>query len=47
MNGERESNGRESEVERGGLTDTEELGGLVQYPEEGTEATDHLRPSAL
>lgn len=27
--------------------DTEELGALVQYPEEGTDATDHLRPSAL
>lgn len=29
------------------LTDTDELGALVQYPDEGTEATDHLRPSAL
>lgn len=29
------------------LTDTDELGALVQYPEEGTDATDHLRPSAL
>lgn len=29
------------------LTDTDELGALVQYPEEGTEATDHLRPSGL
>lgn len=27
--------------------DTDELGALVQYPDEGTEATDHLRPSAL
>lgn len=29
------------------LTDTDELGAFVQYPEEGTDATDHLRPSAL
>ena len=29
------------------LTDTDELGALVQYPDEGTDATDHLRPSAL
>lgn len=27
--------------------DTDELGALVQYPDEGTEATDHLLPSAL
>lgn len=27
--------------------ETDELGALVQYPEEGTDATDHLRPSAL
>lgn len=27
--------------------DTDELGALVQYPDEGTDATDHLRPSAL
>lgn len=29
------------------LTDTDELGALVQYPDDGTDATDHLRPSAL
>lgn len=29
------------------LTDTDELGALVQYPDEGTDATDHLRPSTL
>lgn len=29
------------------LTDTDELGALVQYPDEGTDATDHLRSSAL
>lgn len=29
------------------LTDTDELGAFVQYPDEGTDATDHLRPSAL
>lgn len=27
--------------------DTDELGALVQYPDEGTDATDHLRPSTL
>lgn len=27
--------------------DTDELGALVQYPDEGTDATDHRRPSAL
>lgn len=29
------------------LTETDELGALVQYPDDGTDATDHLRPSAL
>lgn len=29
------------------LTDTDELGALVQYPDDGTDATDHRRPSAL
>ena len=29
------------------LTDTDELGALVQYPDDGTDATDHLLPSAL
>lgn len=29
------------------ITDTDELGAFVQYPEEGTDATDHRRPSAL
>lgn len=27
--------------------DTDELGALVQYPDEGTDATDHRLPSAL
>lgn len=29
------------------ITETDELGAFVQYPEEGTDATDHRRPSAL
>lgn len=29
------------------LTETVELGGLVPYPDEGSDARDHLRPSAL
>lgn len=33
-------------VEKGPLTETAELGGLVPYPEE-TDATDHLRVSGL
>lgn len=27
--------------------ETDELGALVQYPDEGTDATDHLLPSGL
>lgn len=29
------------------LTETVELGGLVPYPDDGSEASDHLLPSAL